>query len=51
MHEYEALFGEAVAFSRIRNLAIPQWSAKVTPFLGDAHEPLFVEELPSPRAI
>ncbi|OIQ81454.1 hypothetical protein GALL_367830 [mine drainage metagenome] len=45
MQEYEALFGEAVAFSRIRNLAIPQWPTKATPFLGDAHEVLFVEEL------
>ena len=45
MHEYEALFGEAVAFSRARNLAIPHWPTKVTPFLGEEHEALFVEEL------
>lgn len=45
MHEYETLFREAVAFSRTRNLAIPHWPTKVTPFLGDAHEALFVGEL------
>ncbi len=45
MQEYEALFGEAIAFSRARKLAIPLWPTNVTPFLGAAHEDLFVEEL------
>lgn len=45
MHEYETLFREAVAFSCARNLAIPDSPTKVAPFLGNAHEASFVEEL------